>query len=498
MKSPVIPMSHKLARKSFVKFADSALKGDIKKLRKIGQMSDISADNPALQAFINSLGEDIRDHKGLAILFERIGRDVNVKCRKSIFGNLIYNWNIYGSKVKNSQITDEQWVPNFAVLSPSMRCNLNCRGCYSGLYSKNGELEEGEIDRIIIELKTMGCYFIVVSGGEPYLHSLMWLRLFKKHKDVFFLTYTNGTLLDSGTVSMLAKLGNVAPAISVEGFENETDIRRGEGTYKRLIQAMERLKAAGVLFGTSVTYTSKNIDIVTSDEFVSHYISQGAIFAWYFMFMPVGKDPLLELVPSPAQRYECGVRINQLRNKYPLFMADFWNDGPAAGGCLAGGRSYLHILNDGRIEPCVFAHFGVDNIKNKSVLEAVNSPFFKAIREAFPYNNNGNLMRPCMIMDNPEVLRKVVRKYVVPEGHPHSEDLIQAPDVVEWIDEYAKEYKEIVDPVWRRIIADPNNRWYCKGEEYCSLFRFGSNKPFFPGEKDEKNTVEKTTADIKG
>jgi hypothetical protein len=124
---------------------------------------------------------------------------------------------------------------------------------------------------------------------------------------------------------------------------------------------------------------------------------------------------------------ELGRRVSRLRQTHPIFLGDFWNDGPAVGGCMAGGKTYLHILNSGKVEPCVFAHFGVDRIQEKSVLEAANSPFFRAIRREFPYSDNGNLRRPCMIIDNPEVLRKLVEEHLVPAGHEHSEDLIYDP-----------------------------------------------------------------------
>ena len=147
-------------------------------------------------------------------------------------------------------------------------------------------------------------------------------------------------------------------------------------------------------------------------------------------------------------------------------------DGAAAGGCLAGGRKYLHILNSGRVEPCVYAHFGVDNIREKSLLEAANSPFFKAIRREFPFNERANLKRPCMIIDNPEVLRKAVRDHIVPQGHDHAEDIIRDPKVVQWIDSYAARFKELTEPSWALSIENPEYRWHKEKSEYKLLFRF--------------------------
>ena len=305
-----------------------------------------------------------------------------------------------------------------------------------------------------------GCYIRGLAGSPrimtlPYLLKEPLLRLFGKYHDLYFLTYTNGTLLDEPTVQALARLGNVAPAISVEGYTEHTDRRRGAGVFQQVQRALALLKRYGVLFGISVTYTR--------DEFVQFYIEAGALFAWYFMFIPVGKDPILELVPTPEQRVECRQKVARLRQRHPLFMADFWNDGPTAGGCLEAARSYVHIVNSGKVEPCVFAHFGVENIREKSILQAANSPSFKAIRQRFPYNPEGNLRLPCMIIETPEVLREVVDEYLVSQGHTHSEDIIHDPQVVAWIDRYAREFKALADPLWEVQISDPEDRWYREG-----------------------------------
>jgi MoaA/NifB/PqqE/SkfB family radical SAM enzyme len=433
-----------------------------------------------LESLARTLERDTETESGLAALFARIGSQLNPVAKRKLIGNLVYNWAVVGARRRTALQADGLWVPSFLVLSPTMRCNLKCTGCYSGLYSKRGELSEDEIRRILDQCRSIGAYFVVVSGGEPYLQKEMWLRIFRQYADMFFLTYTNGTLLDDATVATLARLGNVAPGISVEGYRDSTDGRRGEGVYDKVLAAAERLRRAGVLYGVSVTYTRSNADEVTSEEFVSYWIDRGAIFAWYFMFMPVGKDPVLELVPTPEQRLACGQRIAELRRRHPLFLADFWNDGPASAGCLAA-RTYLHVLNSGQIEPCVFAHFGLDNIREKTLVEAVNSPFFKAIRREFPYNENGNLRRPCMIVDNPGVLRKVVAEHLVPAGHQHSEDILKDPAVVEWVDRYAARFQELTDPIWETQIRDPSDRWHREGAEYKGLFRFQGGAPRTPG-----------------
>jgi len=454
------------------------LNGDYDDLRRlVTEMKARSGrDSFGLANFLGTIERDLDTRTGMAALFARLGRQLNTRAKRKLLQNLIYNWAAVGARRRNQLAAAGQWVPSFVVMSPTMRCNLKCTGCYSGLYSKRGELSEAEIRGILDECRSFGAYFVVVSGGEPYLLKDMWLGIFRDYGDMYFLTYTNGTLLDQQTVDALARLGNVAPGISVEGYREATDARRGAGVYDKAMAAAGRLHAAGVLFGVSVTYTSANIPEVTSDAFVRHWVERGAIFAWYFMFMPVGKDPILELVPTPEQRVECGTRIASLRQRHPIFLADFWNDGAASAGCLAA-RTYLHILNSGQIEPCVFAHFGMDNIRDKTIAEAVNTPFFKAIRREFPYNENGNLRRPCMIVDNPQVLRRVVAEHLVPAGHDHSEDIVKDPKVVAWADAYSERLKVLTDPLWEAEIADPSNRWYRGKPEYKNLFRFKQGPP---------------------
>ncbi len=453
------------------------LTGEAEDLRKLLILEKTPFPSPLLRAFLKRLLKDLDDGGGIfSNLLVRIGRLANSAARRKLIRNLIFHWGVRGAHLRTRIRNGGKWVPFVVTISPTMRCNLNCRGCYSGLYSKQGELSESELDRLFSECKAMGDYFVVLTGGEPFLLKDTLLRLFRKHNDMYFLVFTNGILLDDALVNELARLGNVAPALSLEGFEKQTDRRRGPGVHARVLRSMDLLRARGVLFGMSVTYASDNVEVLTDDRFLESMINRGILFAWYFMFIPVGKDPILELVPTPEQRVLCGKRVAEMRKKYGLFIADFWNDGPAVAGCMAGARRYMHVLNTGRVEACVFAHFGVDNIREKSLIEAANSPFFNAIREAFPFNAAGNLKRPCLITDNPKILRKLIDEHMLAKGHTHSEDIVRDPQVTAWIDDYAGRLKELTEPEWLRIIQTPESRWHKEKDEYKNLFRFGKRR----------------------
>lgn len=185
------------------------------------------------------------------------------------------------------------------------------------------------------------------------------------------MCFTNGTLIDEEFAQNMLKVKNFVPVISVEGFEEATDSRRGNGTYQRAVNAMNLLKRNRLPFGISTCYTSANIKDVSTEAYVDQLVEWGAYFVWYFHYMPVGKDAVPELLPSPEQREYMYHQIRELRGKKPIFMLDFQNDGEYVGGCIAGGRRYLHINANGDCDPCVFIHYSDSNIREKTLLEAL-------------------------------------------------------------------------------------------------------------------------------
>ncbi|MDD5448402.1 MAG: radical SAM protein, partial [Actinomycetota bacterium] len=301
--------------------------------------------------------------------------------------------NFMSNLVTSAKTRDELYykegisAPFLIVVSPTMRCNLRCTGCYAGEYETKEDLPKEVMDRVLTEAEEMGICFVVISGGEPFAWPHL-LDTFRNHPDIFFQIYTNGTLIDREMALELSKIGNALPCISVEGFEDETDERRGRGIWRRGIEAMENLREAGVLFGFSATATSANNDLVVSDEFVDFYISRGCTIGWYFNYIPIGRFPDMSLMTTPEQRIGRRERLVELRGSKKILLADFWNDGPLVGGCMAGGRLYLHINSDGAAEPCVFSHFAQDNIKEKTLIEVLKSDLFREIRLRQPYSSN--------------------------------------------------------------------------------------------------------------
>ena len=134
---------------------------------------------------------------------------------------------------------------------------------------------------------------------------------------------------------------------------------------------MELLKKHHLPFGISTCYTSHNYADVTSEKFFDYIIDSGALFVWFFHYMPVGNDAAVELLPSPERgRKMYPYVLRAFRQTKAIFSMDFQNDAQYVGGCIAGGRRYLHINAKGDVEPCVFIHYSNCNIHETSLLDA--------------------------------------------------------------------------------------------------------------------------------
>lgn len=375
----------------------------------------------------------------------RILRESNSAQRKNIVNFLVNQFLEGTNRRKDFESRTGYYPPRAMLISPTMRCNLNCYGCYAGDYSHD-ELEPEIIHRVLSEAKEMGISLVVVLGGEPFLRKDL-LEVYEAHHDMAFQVFTHGGFLDEKMVESIARLGNVMPAISLEGFRDETDRRRGNGHFEKVVKGMDLLREAEVLFACSLTQTKENTDVLTSERFIDFLIAKGCILVWYFMCVPIGKNPDMELLPSPEQRNLMREKLRIFRAAKPILFIDFWNDGHLTNGCMAGGRMYFHINAKGDVEPCVFCHFASDNIRETTLLKALNSPLFKKIRSLQPYSKN--LLRPCMLIDEPSVGREMALRHAGYFTHPGAEALFT--ELSGEIDCYAEQYREIADGVWGEL-----------------------------------------------
>ena len=379
--------------------------------------------------------EAVLDDPNWSRYIKSLWTDIDEGVRMKIFENFIVNSALIGMP-RQQKVKDEHGcsVPWAILMDPTSACNLHCTGCWAAEYGNRLNLTYEEMDDIVNQANAMGTYMFLFTGGEPLVRKKDVIRLCEEHNDCVFSAFTNGTLIDEEFAQEMLRVKNFVPAISVEGFEEATDDRRGKGTYAAVVRAMEILKRNRLPFGISCCYTSKNYDVIGSEEYFDDMIAKGAKFAWLFTYMPVGKNAVPELMVSADQRAFMYRRIREFRHTKPIFTMDFWNDGEFVGGCIAGARSYLHINAAGDIEPCAFIHYADSNIREKTLLEAYKSPLFMAYHKNQPFNCNH--LRPCPLLDNPDALKRMVH-----ESGARSTD-VEAPEDVDVLTDKCREKAE--------------------------------------------------------
>ena len=453
-------IGHSAARMAASKTIDIALKNiDKNREEEVVKLIDFMAK------YMSDEKMDVDYEKAKAIISDknnalnkymnRILDEVDPKVLKTMALNLGFEAFMHGTKtIRKMREKYRCNVPWLILMDPTSACNLHCTGCWAAEYGNKLNLTLEEMDSVVTQGKELGVYFYMFTGGEPLVRKADLIKLCEKHNDCAFLSFTNGTLVDEAFCQELKRVGNLYLAISLEGFSEVNDLRRGKGVFGKVMNAMDLLKENGLVFCTSIFYTSKNWDAVTSDEFVDLMIDKGCRYAMYFHYMPVGNDASLDLLPTPEQRTYIKDRVREIRSMTKgkgIFTMDFQNDGEFVGGCIAGGRNYFHINANGDAEPCVFIHYSDANIRTHSLLEILQNPLFMAYHNNQPFNKNH--LRPCPMLENPEILQRLVK-----ETGAKSTDL-QSPESAEHLchkcEEYARMWKPCAEKLWEETNVKP-------------------------------------------
>ena len=198
-------------------------------------------------------------------------------------------------------------IPPFLIASITSRCNLHCEGCYSRCSHATADTEPvrqlsgAEWARIFEEADGLGVSFILLAGGEPMIRRDV-LEAAGKIPGILFPVFTNGTCMDEAVFRLLDRCRNLVPVMSIEGGKQTTDARRGEGVYDLVTANMDELSRRGLIFGASVTVTTRNLAEVTSDAFLRQLSDRGCKAVFFVEFVPMdeGSEALAPGVNSAA------------------------------------------------------------------------------------------------------------------------------------------------------------------------------------------------------
>ncbi len=277
-------------------------------------------------------------------------------------------------------------IPPFLIASITSSCNLHCSGCYSRCNNATEDTEpvqqltDDEWLKIFDEADELGVSFILLAGGEPLLRKGV-IEAAGKKQNILFPIFTNGTYMAEKYFDMFDKNRNLVPVMSIEGGKEATDLRRGEGVYDKLISNMDELDRRGIIYGASVTVTTKNLKDVSSEDFISMLSAKGCKAVIFVEFVPVTEEAQ-NLAPGEEEREYLKKEIARLRNEHPeMVFVSFPGDEKSSGGCIAAGRGFFHINSHGGAEPCPFSPYSDINVKETSLREAINSKLFRALQQ---------------------------------------------------------------------------------------------------------------------
>ncbi len=442
MKSPKQLISTAVIKEAYQYMTHDPMKNLPKLIDWADKVMVTDSFRPALQMF-REIAKDPANNWNQ--LIQRYFNELNPITQKKFLINFMVNAGIAGNAIidKSKEKYDCN-VPWAILFDPTAACNLRCTGCWAAEYGKGISLDYSVMQKIIRQGKELGIYMYILSGGEPTMRKDEIIRLAEENDDCMFLAFTNATLIDEAFACEVERVGNFAFAISVEGNEEETDMRRGKGTYRKVMKAMDILQKHGIIFGFSTCYHSKNAESVGSEGYIDLMVQKGCKFGWYFTYIPIGKDAVPELMAGPEQREYMYHQIRKFRTVKPCFLMDFWNDGEYVKGCIAGGRNYLHINSNGDVEPCAFIHYSNVNIKDVDLIDALRSPIFMEYRKNQPFNENH--LRPCPMLDNPEKIREMVNN-----AKAHSTQMEDSETVEELTAKTmpaAEKWKPVADKLW--------------------------------------------------
>ena len=360
-------------------------------------------------------------------------------------------------------------APSFLLIAPGKACNLRCPGCYSDSEDEANKLEWSLVDRIMQEAKSLwGERFFVISGGEPFAYRSEGkglLDLFEKHRDCFFMVYTNGTLIDGRASKRMAETGNALLCLSLEGFKERTDARRGAGIFDRVMGTMDRLNRDGVPYGVSLTATCENAEEILSEEFIDFIMAKGALLGFIFHYMPIGRSFTLDLMPTPEQRAWMWRRSWDVVREKRLFLPDFWNHGTCVDGCIAAGGhgqgGYFYIDWNGAVTPCVFMPYSPVNIhdvyaRGQTLNDVWQQPFFQDVRQwQYDYIDNGrSMIAPCLNRDHHDELEQLLMRCEPEPTDANAAETLVDPEYTLGLVAYNRRFEAITGGIWKDRYLD--------------------------------------------
>ena len=272
-------------------------------------------------------------------------------------------------------------VPPILIFSITRSCNLRCSGCYARAKTTENvnDLGSGKIREIITEAGNLGVSIILIAGGEPITHPDI-IEIISDFPSILFPLFSNGTLIDDSILETFRKNRQIIPIISLDGPEQETDLRRGQGMFRSIKAVLGKMDGRGLFFGASITLTKNNYELLSDNDFIKSLVEAGCRIIIFVEYVPLEEGTEDQCLTAEQQKNITTV-LAKLRDKFKSLFIALPGEEEQYGGCLAAGRGFIHISAAGDLEPCPFAPYSDINLNDITLAEGLRSVFLRTIRD---------------------------------------------------------------------------------------------------------------------
>jgi len=330
-----------------------------------------------------------------------ISKEIAKKDVKTVIDQLASN-DIFIKDIPQELPDDLLYYPRAVSFEITSRCNSNCIYCLADERIKTSkDIPTQKVKEILNELDMLGTWFLLLTGGEPFLRDDIYEIVAHTEKHNFQTQiFTNGMLIDEKTAEKCSKYKNISFQVSLDSANSKHhEYNRGlDGSFDKAVQGIKNLTKYGLTPRIATVVTPKNFDDMEANAEFLH--SLGVDFVRITPVTCIGKavknkEKVFLNFDKLKELGEIIIEINKKYGEELVFQVtphmlqldpdsphlEKWNKKKMCGL----GRSILHITSNGFAYPCILFvddEFLLGDLKKEKLTDIWNnSPILKEIRE---------------------------------------------------------------------------------------------------------------------
>jgi MoaA/NifB/PqqE/SkfB family radical SAM enzyme len=301
-------------------------------------------------------------------------------------------------------------APQVLQVVDDILCRARCTHCVFNAFDERSEgLSLDELASLFDQAADMGVSYVYLIGADPFHREPAkveaWLDLLASRRWLLFYLFTEGTRVSPEHVERLRRAGNIVPVVNIDGLQESTEARKGEGSFERLRALLLGLRARRVPWFASTMVSTANHEEVTGAPFVDWLGRHGAWLVAYVPYTPADRRAEASLTLSREQRrdlYERALRLNRGRSN-PVVL-DLIGIEERLTSCPSAHFA-MTVFHEGTLTPCVglpLGHRG-SNIREQPLARLfAEDPLYVALRA-----RRRRERRPhCMVFTDPAFIRQ--------------------------------------------------------------------------------------------